>query len=286
MTLVARHPRADEWAPLLYAHQADHAFVRDRFGIDAEPDFADRVLALHRPASWAIGSIGVLDAMVLRDMVHAVRPSRVLEIGTAAGTSALLLARAMQEAGCARSDHVSVHTYDLHPWCYFDRSRAVGSAVDEAEPSMKSQISRRVGVTAIDAGQEFAGADLRLAFVDADHRHPAPTADVLALLPAMAPGGWIVLHDINLPAEAEHYERVRGVRVDWKQHGAKWLFESWPFEKLELPLHKNIGALQVPLDRVVTATDLASCLENSSMPWEMAPGPAVLDLLDLGTRDC
>ncbi|MDQ7013064.1 MAG: class I SAM-dependent methyltransferase [Planctomycetota bacterium] len=280
MTLAAEHPRAAEWAPSLAAHRADHVFVRARFGLDPEPDFADRVLALHRPATWAIGSIGVHDAMVLRDMVCGLRPSRVLEIGTAAGTSALLLARAMGEAGCAAGEHPAVHTFDLHPWCYFDRSRAVGSAIDEAEPNVRSRIARRVGVTALDAGREFAGADIRMAFVDADHRHPGPAADVLALLPAMTPGGWIVLHDINLPAEADHYERVKGVRVDWKQHGAKWLFETWPFEKLVPPMHKNIGALRVPVDCAVTAADLAPCLRDPSMPWEMTPAPDILRLFD------
>ncbi len=280
MTLVAKHPRAAVWLPALKAHRADHVFVRAAFGLDAEPDFADRVLALHRPAPWASGSIGVFDAMVLRDVVHGLRPSRVLEIGTAAGTSALLLAKAMEEAGCAADEQPSVHTYDLHPWCYFDRSRAVGSAIDEAGTNIRSRIVRRVGVTAIDAGREFAGADIRMAFVDADHRHPMPAADVLALLPAMAPGGWIVLHDTNLPAEAEHYEQVKGVRVDWKQHGAKWLFDTWPFEKLVPPMHKNIGMVQIPLDRVVTAADLAPCLCSPAMPWEMSPGPDVLGLFD------
>ena len=280
MTTLTPDARTETWRQLLLEHAEDHAFVRARFGMAAEPDYADRVLSSHNTAPWAVGSIGVLDAMVLRDMVHALRPGRIIEIGTAAGTSALLLARAMRECGCAGDGEPVVHTYDLHPWCYFDRSRAVGSAIDEAELEAAAMIRRRVGVTAIDAGEEFAGQNIDMAFVDADHRHPAPVVDVLALLPAMAPGGWIVLHDTNLPAEADRYEKLKGTRVDWKQHGAKWLFDSWRHEKLELLCHKNIGAIRVPTERRVTADDFRECVDNPAMPWEMEPSPAALRLLD------
>lgn len=272
--------RTETWRQLLLDHAEDHAFVRARFGLESEPDFAERVLASHDTAPWAVGSIGVLDAMVLRDLVHGIRPRRVIEIGTAAGTSALLLARAMRECGCVGDEEPVVHTYDLHPWCYFDRSRAVGSAIDEAEPETARLIRRQVGVTSIDAGAEFAGQGVEMAFVDADHRHPAPVVDVLALLPAMAPGGWIVLHDTNLPAEADRYEKLKGTRVDWKQHGAKWLFDSYKHEKLVLPRHKNIGAIRVPAETSLTAADFRACVDNPAMPWEMEPSPAALWLLD------
>ncbi|MFG0260153.1 MAG: class I SAM-dependent methyltransferase, partial [Phycisphaerales bacterium JB041] len=262
MTTLTHAGRTETWRRMLHDHAADHKFVRARFGQRPEPDYADRVLASHDTAPWAVGSIGVLDAMVLRDLVHAVRPRRIIEIGTAAGTSALLLARAMRECGCAGGGGPVVHTYDLHPWCYFDRTRAVGSAIDEAEPETAAMIRRRVGVTSIDAGMEFAGRGIEMAFVDADHRHPAPVVDVLALLPAMAPGGWIVLHDTNLPEEADRYERLKGVCVDWKQHGAKWLFDSWEHEKLTLPVHKNIGAIRVPAGAPLRADDFCSCTDN------------------------
>lgn len=279
MTTISPPDRAALWHERLLAHREDHAFVRARFGLDPDPDFAARVLASYDPAPWAQGSIGVLDAMMLRDMIHGVHPDRVIEIGTAAGTSAVLLARVIRECGCASPDHPAVFTYDLHPWCFFDRTRPVGSAIDEAEPDTAAMIARHINTTALDAGEALAGAGIRLAFVDADHRHPAPIVDVLALLPAMAPGGWIVLHDVNLPAAAEHYEQTRGTRVDWKQHGAKYLFDAWPYDKLVLPMHKNIGAVRLPTDRTISGADFAACLDNPALPWEMNPSDASLRLL-------
>lgn len=268
-------PRWATWLPMLREHGADHALLRRRFGLEPEADFAERVVEAYAPPAWAVGSVGVLDAMVLRDMVHGVRPREVIEIGTAAGTSALVLARAMAEID-AGGEGPAVHTFDLHPWCYFDRSRAVGSAIDEAEPEVAALIARRVRATAAEAGTLLAGRNVGLAFIDGDHRHPAPCADVLALAPAMAPGAWIVLHDVDLPAAAERYERAKGVSVDWKQHGAKWLFESWPFEKLELVSHRNIGAVRLPTERPIGRADLEACL---ALPWEVAPegrGAAIL----------
>jgi predicted O-methyltransferase YrrM len=225
------------------------------------------VLEAYRPPPWAVGSIGVLDAMALRDMVHGVRPTRVIELGTASGTSALLLAAAMREIG---HSHACVHTYDLHPWCYFDRSRAVGAAIDDADSALDRMIVRHVDETAVDAGRCLSG--IGLAFIDADHRHPMPTADLLALLPALAPGAWVVLHDIDLPNAAERYERAHGVTVDWKQHGAKWLFEAWPHETLRP--HANLGAMRLP-DSDACVGEIREALEEClAKPWETTPGGA------------
>ena len=99
MTTATAHDRDAVWRRTLAAHAEAHGAVRRRFGLAPEPDFADRVLAAYRPPAWAVGSVGVLDAMVLRDMVHGVGPEAVIEIGTAAGTSALVLAGAMREIG-------------------------------------------------------------------------------------------------------------------------------------------------------------------------------------------
>jgi predicted O-methyltransferase YrrM len=274
MTTAVGADRQARWRRTLGEHADAHAAVRRRFGLAPEPDFADHVLAAYRPPDWAVGSIGVLDAMVLRDIVHGVRPDRVIELGTAAGTSALTLAAAMSETG--RTEAACVRTYDLHPWCYFDRSRPVGSAIDEAPAALARLIRRDVRKAAIDAGRELAGAGIRLAFVDADHRHPMPTADLLALLPALAPGAWVVLHDIDLPAAAARYERAHGVDVDWKQHGAQWLFEAWPFEKITPGAHPNIGAIRIPDSGRVEAGDLQSCLRR---PWETTPDAGVAALL-------
>lgn len=271
MTGCVVDARVARWREQLGAEVGVHREVRARFGKNADPRFIDRVLACYRPPEWAVGSIGVLDAVVLRDAVCCVGPSRVVEIGTAAGVSTLVLAGAMRELG--RSG-VCVHTYDLHPWCFFDRSRGVGSAIDGADPLLAGLIDRRVRRTAVDAGRELSGVGL--AFIDGDHRHPMPCADVLALLPALSEGAWVVLHDVDLPAAADRYERLHGVRVDWKQYGAQWLFESWPFEKFVPSGHANIGLLRIPAGRRVTPDDLGACLAR---PWETTPGAGVAGLL-------
>jgi hypothetical protein len=204
-----------------------------------------------------------------------------------------VLLMALADAGVALVDEKgeeALHSFELHPFCYFDRGRPVGGLVRELAPELSLGWNLHVRGTAREAGRMFAGRGIELAFIDADHRHPAPTADLLWLLPALAPGAWVILHDVDLPNVAAAHERRTGEKVDWHQRGAMELFAGWPWEKIrggtaaakaEAQCHgdigaTNIGAIRMPEDRVVSAADLRGIIEKA---WEMEPGEEMRGLL-------
>lgn len=222
--------------------------------------------------AWVKGAISALDALFLFTCITALKPARSLELGVASGVSTAVLLRALHHARIPLPPgHDALLSLDLHPFCYFDRTRPVGSAADEMLP----HLSRRVitGTTSLDVLRLVGASSLGFAFIDADHRHPWPCLDALAILPAMKPGAWLVLHDIDLPAAAMRYEAAHNTKVTWHEHGAQHLFNAWPLERFAgLGPCSNIGLVRCPQNEA-EAHALRNSLQSaiSTHPWETTP---------------
>jgi hypothetical protein len=96
-------------------------------------------------------------------------------------------------------------------------------------------------------------------FIDANHAHPWPLLDLLHLSTVARPASWIALHDIELPR----------LYPQFQVHGAQWLFEAWPFNKIHgVDGSVNIGAVQLPrnLEQLVPMA-----IELLQRPWEHRP---------------
>ena len=262
------------------------AHVRTRLGLPvSDRGVLERVAERYCPPVWAVGCVSVYDAAFLYDFVRALRPRRVVELGVASGGSTSLLLTAIADAGIEPVDErgePTLQSFDLHPWCYFDRSRAVGSAVQEMAPELAHGLRLHTGKTAADAGRMLAPDSVPLAFIDADHRHPSPTADLLGLMPVLEPDAWVVLHDIMLAEAARRTEAKRGIKVDYgDQHGPEWLFERWPWEKIRGGTEgdrfgaANIGAIRLPGRK----PRLEEFAELIALPWETTPEPRALAAL-------
>ena len=219
---------------------------------------AARLAALwqKRPA-WAKGTITLEDATFFDAVLDRVRPSQVHEIGVASGTSSALILNTL--AAQQNPAPTWLHSYDLFPKCYFDPSRAVGDATREMVPHLLSRWKLNTGVTALDV---LPDANLRsrpLYFIDANHIHPWPGLDLLALLPGLRPGDCLVLHDINLP------EKFAG---QFMEFGAQNLFQDWLGPRIEPDVHiPNIGAIFMPDDPTLV---LPSLLRYFSRPWTIS----------------
>ncbi len=163
-------------------------------------------------------------------MASVVKARQALEIGTASGTSSVLLAAvlASNQEGEALPD-VLVETIDRKTECLFDTSKPIGFMVGELVPELVAKVSIHTDRDSFLCRDLFQAGTLDLAFIDGNHQHPWP---LLNLLPLMPPCGWLILHDIYLPAVA-----VR-LGIDGR-YGAQWLFESWPLAKVSAG---NIGA--------------------------------------------
>ena len=182
---------------------------------------------VYRRPKWGRGMITEDDARFLHDLILEVRPSVAIELGVASGCSSAVILEAMRQ-GAAPARGTWLHAFDISERCYFDPSHATGDAVAELTPWNAPHYVFTAGDVLL-ARERLAGLNAPFAFIDANHLHPWATADLLGLLPALAPGSWVALHDIRLPF-------VPG-RTDPRGHGARHLFEAWPGEKRHGAFH-------------------------------------------------
>jgi cephalosporin hydroxylase len=207
------------------------------------------------------------DLLFLHAFVNVLAPERVVEIGTLSGFSAAVIADAVAQHQPPESESVIVDTIDLSQRCLTDQTKPVGFAIPQILPGLSSRIRVHAGKDARYVEQIARAGELQLVFIDADHQHPRPTMDLIRVSRFVRPGGWVVVHDIELASLAERM-RVAGVAVE---HGApsgpQWLFEAWPFEKIS---GGNIGALRLPSN----VRDLVPfALAMLRIPSELEPIP-------------
>lgn len=226
--------------------------------------------SFQRP-SWARGAIHEEDARFLHDTILDSRPRSALEIGVASGCSSVVILKAFEATGHGAADGPWLHSFDVAPACYFAPSIPTGAAVAELVPHLLPRFAFVEG-DALTARQRLRDQHVDFAFVDGNHYHPWPVADVMALLPVLSPGAWIVLHDINLPNIS-----VRSLRG----YGPEYLYARWPFEKRHGGFGDNVGAIRVPRDLRALAALWPEVLD---LPWEAALPDEVCETLGIDPR--
>jgi predicted O-methyltransferase YrrM len=221
-----------------------------------QPAPKTRVAAMHvhaRPVRHR-RALTAQDARFLRDLIVEVRPHAAVEILAEPGDSSLVLLDALAEA--------APETPSDRPQLYSFAGRDPGDT-DRA-------LGRVVHATghALDARRLLHGQQLRIALIDGYASHPWPAANLLALLPVLAPGAWIVLHDIRFPL-------LLGAKRA-SAHGARRLFEWWPGETRRGGTGLNIGAIRLPHDLTEVPAILARMLKE---PWDaMLPSDVLATL--------
>jgi predicted O-methyltransferase YrrM len=223
-----------------------------------------RLLAYQRNCS---GAIGVDDLLFLHAFVSVLAPDRVVEVGTLSGFSAAVIADAVAQHQRPESASIIVDTIDLNQRCFTDQTQPVGFEIPRLVPDLASRIRVHAGKDASHLEQIARAEELELVFIDADHQHPRPTLDLIRVARFVRPGGWVVLHDIELGLLGERM-RAAGLTLEYgAPAGAQWLFEAWPFEKIS---GGNIGAVRLPTD----VRDLVPfALAMLRIPSELEPLP-------------
>ncbi len=218
---------------------------RPRLGLDARRPWAERFCDRYRVPAWCDNFAHAHELAFMWDVIEASRPTSLVEIGTASGVStAMLTAGACELCG----DDAMVYSFDIATECYFDRGRPLASAIAEMAPDLVDRVRLFAGANAMDAASCFPVGGVDFAFIDGEHGHPAPTLDLLAMVHALKPGAWVVLHDIELSNFSEDVEGV-----SWADSsGAARLFARWPFEKVQptgaTRADRNLGAIRMPGD--------------------------------------
>ena len=183
---------------------------------------------------------GLVSRFLFKKALEA-RTALVVEIGTASGFSTAVLCHALDlasQAGLVGSDY-KVVSYDIDPMFYADRTIRTGEgAREQLSKDLLNHIVFRNPAVATDTRQDFAHGQVEFLFIDANHDHPWPTLDLIAMLDCLAPGATVILHDINLPI-------LIPTSSGW---GPKYLFDELEIEKRvpEDGVLANIGSITIP----------------------------------------
>lgn len=230
------------------------------------PDAYADDLWRNRP-NWASrSSLLFHDTRFLFKAAYTAGSDVAIEIGTATGFSAAVLCHALHCSSRVGiiSEEYQVVTYDLSSAFFADPSRNTGDAAHEQLPAeLLEHITFRNPALAADVQRDYGSGTIGFLFIDAAHRHPWPTLDLLATLDLLRSGATVVLHDINLPFTYPQFPY-------W---GAKYLFDDLVVEKVmahepELP---NIGSIRIPEDKGQMRSQLMRILRAHEWEAEMHP---------------
>lgn len=246
---------------------SDHRPARAQLGLSPHRPWVPVLLDTLGTPRWVTGCVEPEEIAFIWDFIELVRPMNMVELGTASGYSTAQLL-----AGIAHlcPPGACVHSFDIAADCYFDPIHHVGSAIAQIAPGLLDRARLHAIADADDAAAFFPTASIDLAFIDANHAHPAPTLDLLALVNTVKPGAWVILHDIELGRRQEMLGSSQWALCS----GAQRLYDLWPFEKHRLtdpdPRRCNIGAIRIPADFAKDpAPVLAHLLATLEGPYEI-----------------
>lgn len=186
---------------------------------------------------YSHGSVSTSDIMFLSAVITATGPKRGLEIGTASGVSAAVIAASIAGGFAERGEalpEVLLDTIDRKDRCLFDQNKPIGFMVEQIVPDLAGRVRIHTNSDALSAKEWVGPKQLTFAFIDGNHQHPWPLIDALSLLPLVQPGSWMVMHDIDNPAD----RATADIRL-----GARHVFQAWPGATID---GGYIGAVQVP----------------------------------------
>lgn len=181
------------------------------------------------------------------------RPKRVVEIGTASGMTTGFMAHFMAENGGE-----SITSIDLSAKFFGDADKPVGYLASKVYPDTQIDMQILPRTSALDFAR--LGGPWDLAFIDANHQHPWPTVDTLALAPHLRGPKIVIHHDLQL------YRRFRVMRGI----GPRVLFNEMPDSHRHADSADgwNIFSIDLTLDPEVLEHVAIGAL---SMPWTSRP---------------
>jgi predicted O-methyltransferase YrrM len=173
--------------------------------------------------------MSVLHGLVMGSGIH-----RIVQLGTHAGYSALLLGFSLRQM---HAQH-GLFSFEIdEPLCRFARAwleRAGLSSVVKVElrSSLDSASPQLAG--------DYLGGAPELVFLDSSHEYRQTLDELEAWYPALAPGGLIVLHDTSEFAASFDVTQQGGVRRALRE----WR-EAHPAVEV-ISLNRNVPAMETP----------------------------------------
>lgn len=197
------------------------------------------------------GTVAADEVDFIQSLIREHRPESFVEIGMASGISTGFIARFMTAYRGKRL--VSVDHDDTF---FGDPSKPNGFLVPEIFDGKGVDLSLVKFKTALDIDE--IGGPYDMAFVDANHQHPWPIIDTMALYPHMTGPKLIIHHDLHL---FQKQDVMFGI-------GPKYLFDQFPdtMRIRSTASHGNIFAVSVAMDQDRFE---ALCMDLVKLPWSL-----------------
>jgi predicted O-methyltransferase YrrM len=230
--------------------------------IDVKPNFEAARKYCEKLPLWAKTEVStsVERFAFLMGVVEAVKPRTVVEIGVSAGT----LSGAILEQGVSLVEDMLLCGIDFGSHCYFDENRRIGEVVEDCFPDLLPHFDLHTGKTALDA-DDVIQRPVDFVYIDADHRHPWASIDLLFLLPHLKEGAVVGFHDTNASVLTSH------------AHAAVYTYNSLDAEKFNDVEYDTLGS-----GFCVYRADsgfVDSLLKSFLLPWEIRIDEQVLHAL-------
>ncbi|MBD3662997.1 class I SAM-dependent methyltransferase [Sulfitobacter aestuariivivens] len=189
----------------------------------------------------------------IQRLIATHKPKRFVEIGTASGLSTGFIARFLEENGGQ-----SVTSIDLSAKFFGAPGQPVGYLARDIYRGDSVKIDILPRKSALDLGD--LGGPWDMAFIDANHQHPWPMVDTLALAPHLTGPKIVVHHDLQL---YRRFKYLRGV-------GPRVLFNEMPdsHRHADIAGDWNIFSIDLTLEPAIFEEVAIGSL---SMPWTARP---------------
>ncbi len=199
----------------------------------------------------SLGSIAVDELEFVQDLIATHRPDHFLEVGMASGLSAGIIARFLEENGA-----VSLTSVDYDDTFFGDPSKPNGFLFDKIYTGAGLDTRLIKFKTSLDAGE--LQRRWQMAFIDANHQHPWPLIDTLAIWPYLDGSKIVIHHDLDLYMKQDVMFGI----------GPKYLHDQFPHDRRTVsPANDgNIFCLDLDIDRE-TLEDIA--IRAFKLPWSL-----------------
>ncbi|HEX8899089.1 MAG TPA: class I SAM-dependent methyltransferase [Chthoniobacterales bacterium] len=161
-----------------------------------------------------IGECAVPLISLLHGLVMGNRVTRIAQLGTCAGYSALLLGWMLRRMKARRG----LFSLDLDPTMCELAGRWIARA--DLRDFVEIAEGNSLDAASIEAAQKYLGGDPQLIVLDSSHEYRSTLAELDLWYPALAPSGLLVLHDVSEFAAGFDVTGDGGVRrafAEWRK---------------------------------------------------------------------
>ena len=214
-------------------------------------------------AAW-VPEMTEFESSFLCGLIRQFRPHRILEVGVAAGGTTAIMLECIRLLGL----DCDMYSVDVSVPFYRDNSKHSGYIAEVYMTALGEPVRHEflLGKALPHVLDRFDEGTIDMVVLDTMHILPGELLDYLAILPRLAPGAVICLHDISLNQLTENHNIATNVL--YSNMVGKRIFNFLPQPNLYGATYPNIGAMQVTEN---TFTNIDGVFHALMLNWAYMP---------------